>query len=427
MNEKAMQRSRILYIIEAALEYFISILFAGSYLATLTSHLGMSDSLTGILSSFISLGCLFQLFSVFLKRRRVKTIVTSLSVVNQLLFLLLYIIPLSGTQTLFWGGKQVKIALFIVAIFLAYLIYNCIHPLKINWLMSLVDDRKRGVFTSYKEIVSLLSGMLFSFGMGTLIDHYQALGQIETAFVLCGITVFVLMVLHTLTMAFSVEIPATEEPEKQNPIRQMLSTLQDKNVVKVTILFVLWHIANSAATPFYGTYCIKELGFSLQFVSILSIVYSLVRASVSTFWGKFADKNSFASMVSICLGIAGLGFLVNVFTVPENGRVFYTLYYALYAIAMGGINSALTNLVFDLVKTDMRSNALALSQAVSGFMGFLTTIVVSGLVSYIQESGNRLFGLSIYAQQVVSAIAVVFTVLAVLYVLFFLRGSQKTK
>lgn len=427
MNEKAMQRSRILYIIEAALEYFISILFAGSYLATLTSHLGMSDSLTGILSSFISLGCLFQLFSVFLKRRRVKTIVTSLSVVNQLLFLLLYIIPLSGTQTLFWGDKQVKIVLFIVAIFLAYLIYNCIHPLKISWLMSLVDDRKRGVFTSYKEIVSLLSGMLFSFGMGTLIDHYQDAGQIETAFVLCGITVFVLMVLHTLTMAFSVELPATEEPEKQNPIRQMLSTLQDKNVVKVTILFVLWHIANSAATPFYGTYCIKELGFSLQFVSILSIVYSLVRASVSTFWGKFADKNSFASMVSICLGIAGLGFLVNVFTVPENGRVFYTLYYALYAIAMGGINSALTNLVFDLVKTDMRSNALALSQAVSGFVGFLTTIVVSGLVSYIQESGNRLFGLSIYAQQVVSAIAVVFTALSVLYVLFFLRGSKKTK
>lgn len=421
MNEKALQRSRILYIIEAALEYFISILFAGSYLATLTSHLGMSDGLTGILSSFISLGCIFQLFSVFLKRRRVKTIVTSLSVVNQLLFLLLYIIPLSGT------GKQVKIALFIAAIFLAYLIYNCVHPLKISWLMSLVEDGKRGVFTSYKEIVSLLSGMVFSFGMGTLIDHYQDVGRIETAFVLCGITVFVLMVLHTLTMAFSVEIPADEEPVQRNPIREMLLALQDKNVVKVTILFVLWYIASSAATPFYGTYCIKELGFSLQFVSILSIVYSLVRASVSTFWGKFADKNSFASMVSICLGIAGVGFLVNVFTVPENGRVFYTLYYALYAVAMGGINSALTNLVFDLVKTDMRSNALALSQAVSGFVGFLTTVVVSRLVSYIQENGNIFLGMHLYAQQVVSAIAVLFTVLAVLYVLFFLRKSKKTK
>ena len=421
MNEKAMGRSRILYIIEAALEYFISILVAGSYLATLTSHLGMSDSLTGILSSFISLGCLFQLFSVFLKRKRVKTIVTTLSVVNLLLFMLLYIIPLSG------AGKQVKIALFIGAIFLAYLIYNSVHPLKINWLMSLVDDRKRGIFTSYKEIVSLLSGMLFSFGMGTLIDHFQYKGEVETAFILCGITVFVLMLLHTLTMMFSVEIPLENEPDRKNPVKEMLGTLQDKNVVKVTILFMIWHMATCSATPFYGTYLIKELGFSLQFVSILSIVYSLVRASVSTYWGKFADKNSFATMVSICLCIAGAGFFVNIFTVPANGRIFYTLYYALYAIAMGGINSALTNLVFDMVGPEKRSNALALSQSVSGVLGFLTTLVVSGLVSYIQQNGNRFLGMDLYAQQVTSALAFVFTVLSVLYVVFFLHPGKGKK
>ncbi len=421
MNEKAVSRSRILYIIEAALEYFISILVAGSYLATLTSHLGMSDSLTGIISSFISLGCLFQLFSVFLKRRRVKTIVTTLSVVNQLLFMLLYIIPLSG------AGKQIKIALFIAAIFLAYLIYNSVHPLKINWLMSLVDDKKRGIFTSYKEIVSLLSGMLFSFGMGTLIDHFQYQGEVETAFVLCGITVFVLMLLHTLTMAFSVEIPVESPEERRNPIREMLGTLQDKNVVKVTVLFMIWHMATSSATPFYGTYLIKELGFSLQFVSILSIIYSLVRASVSTFWGKFADKNSFATMVSICLCIAGAGFFVNIFTVPANGRIFYTLYYALYAVSMGGINSALTNLVFDMVGPEKRSNALALSQSVSGLLGFVTTLVVSGLVSHIQNNGNRFLGMDLYAQQVTSAIAFVFTVLSVLYVVFVLYPGRGKK
>ncbi|MBQ8401957.1 MAG: MFS transporter [Clostridia bacterium] len=425
MNEKAVSRSRVLYIIEAALEYFISILVAGSYLATLTSHLGMSDSLTGIISSFISLGCLFQLFSVFLKRRRVKTIVTVLSVVNQLLFMLLYIIPLSDTGT--GAGKQVKIGLFIAAILLAYLIYNSVHPLKINWLMSLVDDRKRGIFTSYKEIVSLLSGMLFSFGMGTLIDHFQYKGEVETAFLLCGITVFVLMLLHTLTMAFSVEIPVDTDPVRKNPIREMLGTLQDKNVVKVTILFMIWHMATSSATPFYGTYLIKELGFSLQFVSVLSIIYSLVRASVSTFWGKFADKNSFATMVSICLCIAGAGFFVNIFTVPANGKIFYTLYYALYAVAMGGINSALTNLVFDMVGPEKRSNALALSQSASGLLGFVTTLVVSGLVSHIQENGNRFLGMDLYAQQVTSGLAFVFTAISVLYVLFVLHPGKGKK
>ena len=131
-------------------------------------------------------------------------------------------------------------------------------------------------------------------------------------------------------------------------------------------------------------------------------------------------------MVSICLCIAGAGFFVNVFTVPANGRIFYTLYYALYAVAMGGINSALTNLVFDMVEPQMRSNALALSQSVSGVIGFFTTLLMSGLVSHIQTNGNRFLGLDMYAQQVTSAAAFVFTMLSVLYVIITIRPKKKT-
>lgn len=414
MDEKVIKRSRLMYVIQAALEYFISLLVAGSYLATLTSELGISDSLTGILSSFISLGCVFQLFSVFLKRKRVKGIVTALSVLNQLLFLLLYIIPLAG------GDKQIKIAAFMVAIFLAYLIYNCVHPLKINWLMSLVEDEKRGIFTSWKEIVSLVSGMIFSFVMGAAIDRYKEEGRIETAFLICGVTIFVLLVLHTLTMLFAVELPeendGAQTGERAHPIREMIGALKNKTVLKITIMFCLWHLASGAATPFYGTYLIKELGFSLKFVSILNVIYSIVRSALSPVWGVYADKRSFAAMIRVCLGVAGLGFLVNVFTVPANGAIFYTVYYVLYAVAMAGVNSALTNLVFDYVDHNMRSNALAVSQALSGLAGFLVTLAMSALVSWIQENGNSLFGLSVYAQQVTSAVAFLFTIVAVIYV-----------
>ena len=160
INEKTIKRSQIYYILEAGLEYLISILVAGAYLAKLTESLGMSDRVTGIMSSIISLGHLFQLGSLLMRPKRVKKLVVGLSIANQLLFMLLYIIPLSG------GSKQTGVILFMAAIFLAYLIYNSIHPLKINWLMSLVDNSQRGIFTSRKEIVSLISGMLFSFGMG---------------------------------------------------------------------------------------------------------------------------------------------------------------------------------------------------------------------------------------------------------------------
>lgn len=88
--------SRFLYILEAALEYFISLLVTGAYLAKITSAISMSDTLTGILTSFVSLGFGFQIIAVFLANKRpVKRWVTLLHCLNQLAFALIYFIPLA--------------------------------------------------------------------------------------------------------------------------------------------------------------------------------------------------------------------------------------------------------------------------------------------------------------------------------------------
>ena len=80
-------RSRCLYVAEAALEYFISLLVTGAYLAKITSAIGMSDMLTGILTSFVSLGFGFQIIAVFLANKRpVKRWVTLLHCLNQMAF-----------------------------------------------------------------------------------------------------------------------------------------------------------------------------------------------------------------------------------------------------------------------------------------------------------------------------------------------------
>ena len=125
MNTALYKRSRLMYICEAALEYLISILVAGTYLAMITKELGISDTLTGIISSFISLGCVFQLFAMLIRKGNTKKTVLFLSVLNQLLFMFLYIIPLMG------GSQSMKTTLFIVVILLAYFFYNIAHPKKI--------------------------------------------------------------------------------------------------------------------------------------------------------------------------------------------------------------------------------------------------------------------------------------------------------
>ena len=53
--------SRNLYIVEAALEYFIAIIVGGAFLAKVSTSLGISDSLTGIISSFVPWAALSNL------------------------------------------------------------------------------------------------------------------------------------------------------------------------------------------------------------------------------------------------------------------------------------------------------------------------------------------------------------------------------
>lgn len=409
--------SRICYIIEAALEYFISIMVTGAYLARITSSLGFSDSLTGILSSFVSLGCVFQLgaIRVFGKTRRVKRPIMLCHILNQSLFGMVYLTPVLPLS------PRAKTIVFLICFCSAFMISNLITPPKVNWLMGLVDDHARGVFTARKEIVSLLGGMTFTYLTGTVIDALEAAGNIRMTFILGSVAVFLLMALHTISLAPVIETPC-ENSGKTGKLRDLL---KNRMYVLVVPVLLLWNVASCCATPFYGAYQIKELGFSMTFISILSIAYSLVRVAASTLMGRLADRSSFSRMVLLCFGIAAAGFLVNCFTVPENGRIFYSVYYCLSAISMAGINSSLTNLVYDHVRGNDRRSALAISSALGGVFGFCATCLMSPVVAMIQRAGNRFLGIHLYPAQFVSFIALVIVLALIAYLRIIVIPAEK--
>lgn len=406
----AIKRSRLMYIIEAAVEFLISILVGGSFFATITTYLEISDSLTGILSSFVSLGCLFQMLSMFFRPKNTKRFVIILSIANQLLFTLFYVIPI------FDFDKTFKTIVFVIFILIAYLIYNIAHPKKIDWFMSHVDEKSRGSFTANKEIISLLSGMAFTFIMGMVIDHFKSMNDLRMGFVFSAITMLVLTALHTVTMFFTAEKANIPTQKEKNRFKGAISVCTNKKVLKIMLVFVLWNAAHHASVPFYSTYLIKDLGFSLTVTSIISLVSNGARILVSKFWGAYADRNSFAKMIRWCFLIAAFAFLVASFAAPGPTRWIYLAYSILHAIGLGGINSALINLCYDYVPYESRPDALALSQAAYGLSGFISTLIMSPLITVVQQNGNTLFGLPIYAQQVASIIAFLITLLVALYV-----------
>ena len=410
--------SRLLYILEAALEYFVSIAVGTVYLARLTAYIGISDSITGILSAFVSLGCGFQIIAIFLANKRpVKRWVTAGHIFSQALFAALYFIPL------FSLSRKVKTIIFICSLLIAHIVHNVINSPKINWYMSLVEDKKRGRFTANKEIVSLLGGMAFSYGLGLVMDHFENSGAIRTAFIVCGIGLFALMMFHSVTLIFAKE---KQDVVETTSVKKTLGALfQNKALFKILLIPILWNVANYAVISFSGTYQTKELAFTTTFASIVMIVGSLCRAAFSRPLGAFADKYSFTKMLYICFGLEAVAFALNIFTMPSNGKIFYMVFYILYCIGFAGINSATINLIYDYVTPDLRTSALALSQTFAGFAGFLTTLVLSPVVSFIQDKGNRLFGIPMYAQQLLSGIGLLVVASIVLYMLLVVSKIKK--
>lgn len=412
--------SRIMYIIEAALEYFISILVSGTYLAKVSKAIGMKDSTTALLASSVSLGVGFQIIALLISQRgSTKRWVTPVHILNQLLFTFIYVVPLVDLSS---AAKSVLIT---VLLFVGTAISNVAFSPKIGWLMGLVDEHKRGKFTAIKEIVSLISGILFTLVMGRTVDRFEAAGNINGAFAVCCVTLLILTALHTLTLIFAKEKPKDAKgSDGLGAKEQMVGIFSNKNFWKVLPVLIFWSIANYASTPFYHTYLIGELAFSMTAISVITMIGSLARASFSLPIGAFADRHGFSNMLVICFSVMLLAFGSMCFTAPSV-RYLYIAYAALQAIAMAGINSSEINLVLDYTSRNLRVGAIAIKGLICGFTGFFTTLAVTPLVDYIQENGNMLFGIHIYAQQVTSAISTLMCVCALIYMLTVVRKIKR--
>ena len=406
--------TRILYIVEAALEYFVAIATGTVYLAKIAAYCGISDEVTAILTAFVSLGCSFQLLSVFFgNRNSVKGYVSGGHIISQLLFTALYIIPLINFS------DNIKAVVLIIALLAAQIIHNLVNAPKINWFMSTVKDESRGRFTAVKEIVSLIGGTAFSFGLSFVIDKYESAGNMRAAFTVGAVILGLLTVFHTLTLVFS------KEPKRQTaPVRQkgqVGKLFRNRTLLKLVLVTTLFMIANYATVSFSGTYMNGELGFSLTFSSAVVFIGSICRVVFSVPFGKFADKKGFCSMLLVCFGIAALSYALNVFTVPFNGKILYPVYYSLHCIAMAGINSAMINLIYDYVTPEERTGALALNQSISGIAGFLSTLALSPVMRLIKQNGNAVFGIPVYAQQLFSLISFAIIVILIVYLLLVIR------
>ena len=405
------KRSRAAYMVECAVEYFISLLVADAFFAKLLTHIGISDAMIGIISSFITLAFIIQLFSILLVQTRIskKRLVTVIDTISVFFFMLIYLVPFLSPD------KNVRTVLIILSVLIAYTFKYLVVSLLYTWANSFVDPTKRASFSATKEITSLIGGMIFTVIIGMVLDKYEALGNLEGGFLFIAIGVLILNVCNLICLLTIKKEEVKETEEKSEKLSVVAKNIiGNKNFRSVILLTVLWDIARYFTIGFLGVYKTKDLAMSMTLIQTVNIIANVGRIFVSKPFGVYSDKHSYAK--GLCLGfyLAAAAFFVNMFTTQTTWYLIiaYTL---LFNCSCAGTNQNSFNISYSYVETKYISQAMAIKNSIGGICGFLASLAGGKILSMIQASGNTFMGLSVNGQQVLSAISFLLVVVCIVF------------
>ena len=415
------KRSRRAYILECAFEYFVALMVADAFLATLLSHLGLDDAVIGVISSLISLAFLFQLCSIFVVQhiRNIKLVAIPVHCISQMFFLVLYLLPCFDIP------KQLRVAVVVGCLLIAYFGNYLVTSVIFNWGNSYVEPSGRANFAATKEIVSLISGVAVSLSMGWAIDRFIESGNIEGGFLFTAAMMLIFTVGDFICLMCMKNQKTEKKPkERTEPFTKVMRTLfANKGFCCAIVVHCIWTVSVYMTVGFMGTYKTKELLLSVGVVQIINIAACLIRAFFSKPIAHYSDKRSYAQGIKLGMAIAAVGYLINIFTTPSL-RWLVVLYTVIYNVSCAGTSQNLINLTYNYVDRKYFAQASAIKYSISGLCGFAASMLGSRILDAVQKNGNTVFGVTVYGQQILSAISLAIVLFGILFVKFVMEKQK---
>lgn len=412
-DSPAYKRSRAAYTWECTFEYFVALLVGDAFLANLLTHIGFTDAEAGIISSLITLAFLFQLISVFVVRKITNTKVVAIlfHTISQLFFMSLYIMPFLPFAV------SIKKPLVVICILVAYFGNYMVSTVIFRWGNSYVDPKKRASYTAGKEIISLISGMVVSFGVGFVMDRFKENDNAEGGFIFSAIAIFVFCLsdLVMLLLIKNDKKPKAEKGDGASMKDVMRNTLGNKSFISVVVLMALWDVSRYIVIGFLGTY--KNMLYSMSVVQIVNVLAQLARAVFSKPFARYTEKRTFAKGLELGLIIAATAMLVNVFTTPSTAFLII-VYTVLYNVCMAGVSGNITNITYSYVDSRYFAEASAIKNSIGGLCGFGASLLGGKILAAVQANGNTVLGIPMYGQQLLSAISFVLFIITILFTHF---------
>lgn len=409
-NSPEFKRYRKAYVTQCTVEHLVGLLVADAFLATLLKYIGLSDAMTGIISSFASVAFVFQLMQVFLVQSKFSTkkMVMLFDVLSQILFAFIYFVPF------FPINPDVKKFIVVVSMMTSHVCKTMVITLYYKWGNSYVEDEKRAQFSAMKECISLITGIVFVAVVSYVFDVFKALDNTEGGLLFIACTMAVLNVANYISLALIKDEPKRERESMRVPTKEVLGHIAKNTIFRRYVLINMFGATTGAfVSSFLGVYKIQELGMSLFFVQVINIVADFFRMGVSMPFANYSAKHGFARGIFLASLILLAGKVCIVFTTPSTWWliIVYTLCTAAYN---AGSYQNSFNIGYTLLPQKYMVQGMSISRTATGIISFASAILGGKILSIVQANGNMVFGMHIYGQQLLAVLAIIITVPSIL-------------
>ncbi len=423
-NSADYKRSRKAYMAQCTFEYFTSLLVADAFLAKLLKHIGISDALTGVISSFVSLAFVFQLLAIFAVRLKVSTkkLVIVADTVSQIFYMLMYLIPFLPESM-----NHLKPFFIVVAILLAYAGKYLIFSIAFKWGNSFVHPAVRAYFSAKKEIISLLSGIVFTLVIGAVTDRFEAMNNLEGSFLFIAAVILVVNISNFVAFMLIKKESAEMHDADNLPLKTIFKkTMGNKNFRNVVYLTILFDCARYVLIGYIGLFK-NELLPSLFFVQVVNMLGNFARMGASMPFGWYSDKKSFAKGFELGLWLLAAAYLCIAFTTKTTWWLIIG-YVILSAVSTAGTNANSYNITYNYVPSAYITQAMAFKNSIGGICGFLFSLVASRIVNAAgADNYLNLFGIKLFSQQILAIIGFALIGIAVLFLRKVIAKQQRLK
>ncbi|VWX47170.1 MFS transporter [Novosphingobium sp. 9U] len=393
-----------LLVLEAAFSSGTGALTSGVILTAFALHLGASNLWVGILVSAPFITQLLQLPAISLveRLRARKRIAVITSLIGRSMLLAM-------AATAFFTGAPALVAFLLAQYVLCGM--SAFGACAWNaWIRDLAPENRLGsVFarrTTWTAGITLVAGLAAAFILENTAD-----GSSDRSIAFAGMFVFgCLTGLMSAGVVSRIPEPVMPAPSGRISLLELLrAPLADLNFRRLLAFVVSWQVAVNLATPFFTVFIVRQLGFDVSLVMVLSAVSQLANLFALRSWGTLTDRFSNKSVLQVAAPAYILGIVAMIGASQSSNQAFtigwLTFLHVLMGASVAGVTLASTNIALKLspkgaatayVATNAMAIALAAGVApiIGGLLAdFFAARKLELLLSWTSPSGTLAFPL----------------------------------